>query len=148
MTDDFATIDGVLHALYDVISGDAGKEPDWARERSLFAPGARLMPTRADDSGNLSVQVLSVEDYIVTRAAFLRDHAFYERQVSRKVERFEHIAQVFSVYESASTPDGPAFVRGVNLIQLILTDGRWWIQSILWENDVKGATLPASFPAA
>lgn len=148
ITDDFTTIDGLLDAMYDIISGDAGKEPDWGRERSLFAPGARLIPTRADDNGDLRVQVLSVEDYIVTRAAFLRDNAFYERQVSRKVEQFEHIAQVFSVYESASTPDGAAFVRGVNLIQLIFTSGRWWIQSILWENDVKGATLPASFPAA
>ena len=147
-TDDFTTIDGLLFAMYDTISGPAGVEPDWNRERSLFALGARLIPTRVGPEGQLRVQPLTVDEYIETRAPYLRDNAFYEREVLRRIEEFGHVAQVFSIYESAETPDGPAFVRGVNLIQLIFTSGRWWIQSILWENDVEGARLPKSFPAA
>jgi hypothetical protein len=146
--DDFTTIDGLLSAMYDTISGPAGVEPDWDRERSLFAPGGRLIPTRAGPDGQLRVHLLTVDEYIDTRATYLRENAFYEREVMRRVEQFGHVAQVFSIYESADTPDGPAFVRGVNLIQLIFTAGRWWIQSILWENDIEGATLPDSFPAA
>ena len=150
-TDDFTTLDGLLHAMYDTISGPAGKEPDWDRERSLFAPGARLYPTRVGASPDdpLRVQILSVEDYITTRAPYLRDNAFFEREVERRVEQFAHVAQVYSVYESATTPDGPAFVRGVNLILLIFSQRRWWIQSMVWENDMEGGvTLPAAFPAA
>jgi len=147
-SDDFTTIDGLLFAMYATISGPAGVEPDWNRERSLFAPGARLIPTRVGPDGQLRVQPLTVDEYIETRAPYLRENAFYEREVLRRIEEFGHVAQVFSIYESVETQDGPAFVRGVNLIQLIFTSGRWWIQSILWENDIEGARLPESFPAA
>jgi len=33
---DVATIDAIIHAAYDVISGPAGQARDWNRERSLF----------------------------------------------------------------------------------------------------------------
>ena len=42
---DVKSLDSILAALYDVISGPAGKARDWDRMRSLFIPGARLMPT-------------------------------------------------------------------------------------------------------
>src|ERR1051325_8170084 len=42
---DVASVDGIIAALYDVISGPAGQKRDWERMRSLFVPGARLMPT-------------------------------------------------------------------------------------------------------
>src|SRR5207249_6447509 len=42
---DVESIDAIIAATYDVISGPAGKRRDWDRERSLFYPGARLIPT-------------------------------------------------------------------------------------------------------
>ncbi len=42
---DVESIEAILHAVYDVISGDAGEPRDWDRMRSLFVPGARLIPT-------------------------------------------------------------------------------------------------------
>jgi hypothetical protein len=137
--DDSSTIDRLLTALYETISGPAGSEPDWDRERALFAPDARLIPTYIDADGELRAQVLDVEGYIESRRAYLRDNDFFERQVSREIKQFGHIAQVFSEYESATTPGGPSFVSGVNLLQLLFRDGRWWIQSIMWENATEGA---------
>ena len=134
---DYTTIDGLIFALYDVISGPAGVEPDWRREREIFAPGARLMPSRLLENGDLRCEILSVDDYIASRGPYLRDNAFYERQVSSNVDQYEHIAHVFSAYESSETPDGPAFARGVNSIQIIRTTGRWWVQSILWQSEWK-----------
>ncbi|MEY2576788.1 MAG: hypothetical protein QOF80_2275, partial [Verrucomicrobiota bacterium] len=43
--DDVSSIDALIKASYAVISGLAGKKRDWERERSLFLPGARLIPT-------------------------------------------------------------------------------------------------------
>ena len=37
---DIESIDAILKAVYEVISGDAGVKRDWDRFRSLFAPGA------------------------------------------------------------------------------------------------------------
>jgi hypothetical protein len=138
-SDELSTIDGLLTILYDVISGPAGVEPNWERERALFAPDARLIPTRLGPDGALRAQVFDIEGYIESRRVYLRDNAFFERQVSREIKRFGHIAQVFSEYESATTPGGPPFVRGVNLLQLLFRDGRWWIQSIMWENGSDGS---------
>src|SRR5947207_12604936 len=46
---DVASIDAIITAAYDSISGPPGKR-DWDRERSLFIPGARLIPTSENGS--------------------------------------------------------------------------------------------------
>jgi hypothetical protein len=139
MAYDYTTIDGLIFALYDVISGPAGVEPDWRHERELYAAGARLMPSRALENGDVLCEILTVDEYIASRGPYLRDHSFYERQVAMKVDQYRHIAHVFSSYESSETPDGPAFASGVNSIQLIRAKGRWWVQSVLWNSDWPGA---------
>src|SRR5205823_6522022 len=48
---DVNSIDSIIAAVYDVISGPAGKKRDWDRMRSLFVPGARLIPTGPRQAG-------------------------------------------------------------------------------------------------
>ncbi len=48
---DVASVDSIIAAVYDVISGPAGKKRDWDRMKSLFLPGARLIPTGARPTG-------------------------------------------------------------------------------------------------
>jgi hypothetical protein len=45
---DVGSIDAILHAAYDTISGPAGQQRDWKRFRSLFVAGARLIPVVPD----------------------------------------------------------------------------------------------------
>src|SRR6185437_108242 len=47
---DVDSIDHIIAAVYDVISGPAGPR-DWDRFRTFFYPGARLIPSRRDDKG-------------------------------------------------------------------------------------------------
>src|SRR5882762_1290326 len=64
---DVESIDAIIAATYDVISGPAGKKRDWDRERSLFVPGARLIPTATvpgKTDVDLAPLVLDVEGYI------------------------------------------------------------------------------------
>ncbi|MBV9618548.1 MAG: hypothetical protein JO201_04985, partial [Verrucomicrobia bacterium] len=64
---DVESIDAIIAAAYDVISGPAGKKRDWDRERSLFCPGALLAPTATVPGKNdvdLAPQILDVEGYI------------------------------------------------------------------------------------
>ena len=42
---DVGSLDAIMKAVYDVISGDAGKPRDWDRFRSLFHKDARLIPS-------------------------------------------------------------------------------------------------------
>src|SRR4051812_2510620 len=78
---DVASIDAILGALYDVISGPAGKKRDWDRMRSLFAPGGRLVPTGKRPTGELVSRVIDVEGYVASSGPYLEKEGFFEREV-------------------------------------------------------------------
>lgn len=155
---DVDTLDHIVAALYDVISGPVGKQRDWTRFRSLFAVGARLVPTvplrapgTAPDapltgSETYAPRVLSVEDYVARAAPRMSAEGFFERESARRAEQFGHIAHVFSTYESRhATDDAKPFARGINSIQLVNDGHRWWIVTIFWEGETNITTLPEKY---
>src|ERR1043165_7225147 len=126
---DVASIDAIITAAYDGISGPAGKKRDWERERSLFYPGARLIPTATVAGRNdvdLAPLVLDVEGYIARVEPLFAKEGFYETEIARRVEQFGRIAHVWSTYESRHDPsEKEPFMRGINSIQLLFHDNRW-----------------------
>src|SRR5438552_15817010 len=60
---DVASADAIIAALYDVISGPAGQARDWNRFRSLFARGARLIPSRRAQGEPPRPVVLTPDEY-------------------------------------------------------------------------------------
>jgi hypothetical protein len=142
---DVATMDSIIAALYDVISGPPGKR-DWDRFRSLFIPGARLIPTGIRQTGEASSRVLTPEDYIQRSAPFLEKEGFFEHEVSRRTEKFANIAHLFSTYESRHTKDeAKPFARGINSIQLMNDGKRWWIVTVFWQGEDAKNHLPAEY---
>lgn len=143
---DVASIDAIVAAVYDVISGPAGKKRDWDRMRSLFAPGARLIPTGPRQTGGYGSRVFSVEDYIERNSPFFEKEGFYEREISRVIDQFGQIAHVFSTYDSKHAPtDAKPFARGINSIQLMNDGKRWWIVTIFWQGEDEKTPLPAKY---
>src|SRR5262249_39417995 len=63
---DVDSIEHIVGAVYAVISGPAGAPRDWDRFRSLYLPGARMIPSRRDDKG-VRAFVVSPDEY-ATRA--------------------------------------------------------------------------------
>jgi hypothetical protein len=60
---DVADIDGILAALYEVISGPKGRPRDWDRMRSLFVPNARLIPFLPNGTdGKAAIRMLTVDE--------------------------------------------------------------------------------------
>ena len=142
---DVATMDSTVAALYDVISGPAGKR-DWDRFRSLFIPGARLIPTGPRPTGEVGSRVLTVEDYVQRAGAAFEKQGFFEREVSRRLERFGNIAHIFSTYESRhAKDDAKPFQRGINSIQLMNDGKRWWVVTIFWQGEDEKNPLPAEY---
>lgn len=142
MTRDLTTIDDVVATLYRSISGPAGVPRDWDTERALLHPEARLMPTRPLPDGGAAVDVFDLDGYIASRTPFFAAGDFYEVEIGRREWRFGSIAHVLSAYEGRRTPDGPAFFRGVNSIQLFWDGARWWVMAICWDNERDGVALP------
>jgi hypothetical protein len=143
-SEDVASIDAIIATVYEVISGPAG-ERDWDRFRSLFAPGGRLIPTRANEEGGAEARVGSVEDYIEGSGAYFKENAFYESEIARVTETFGNIAHAFSTYESRRAPGEAPFTRGINSFQLLKDGDRWWVVTIFWDGERRGNPIPAKY---
>ena len=143
---DVASVDSIIAAVYDVISGPAGKKRDWDRMKSLFIPGARLSPTGPKQTGGYASRVLTVDDYVQRASGFFEKEGFYEREQSRKTEEFGQIVHVFSTYESRHAPaDAKPFQRGINSIQLMNDGSRWWVVTIFWQGEDEKHPLPEKY---
>lgn len=141
---DVASIDAIVKALYDTISGPAGKPRDWKRLRSLFVPEARMIPVGKHGQGEPRMRLMGVNDYIATSASLIEKNGFTERELARREERFGNIAHVFSTYE-ARTELEPIHLRGINTLQLMHDGQRWWIVSLMWQAETPDNPLPAAY---
>ncbi len=131
--DDVETLDGLVAALYEVISGPAGQARDWDRWRTLFIPGARLIPSGPGQNGEWGHRVMSVEDYIEQSGPFLEERGFFETEIGRTTDEWGPLVQMFSAYDSKWTEDDPEpFARGINSIQAMHDGERWWIVTVYW----------------
>jgi hypothetical protein len=144
---DVESIDAIIAAAYDGISGPAGKKRDWDRERSLYYPGARLTPTAKPGANDgLAPQILDIDGFIARVEPYFAEHGFYEKEVARRTEQFGQIAHVWSTYESRHDPSDPEpFMRGINSIQLFNDGRRWWILSIYWQQESAEHPIPGKY---
>jgi hypothetical protein len=141
---DVATIDAIVGAYYDVISGGPGEARDWDRFLSLFMPEGRF--ARAGGAG-AAPTLLTPEQFVAANRKYFQRGGYFERSVHKHVDTFGAIAHVFSTYESRRRADDEKpYSRGINSIQLISSGGRWWIVSIMWDHErPDGVRVPPEF---
>jgi hypothetical protein len=144
---DVDSIDAIITAAYDGISGPAGKKRDWDRERSLYFPGARLIPTaKAGGDVDLAPEILDIDGFIARVEPYFEKSGFYEKEIARRTEQFGRLAQVWSTYESRHDPADPEpFMRGINSIQLFNDGNRWWIVNIYWQQESGEHPIPEKY---
>ena len=142
---DVESIDAIISASYDVISGSKDMSRDWDRERSLFYPGSRHMPTRRDSTGKFVADIMGVDGFIDRAQPYFEMKDFYEYEIARKVDRFGNIAHVFSTYEWKNELHGPVGGRGINSFQLFFDGERWWILSVFWQQESEGFPIPKEY---
>jgi hypothetical protein len=144
--EDVKSVESILAALYDVISGPAG-ERDWNRFRSLFMPSARLISAEKSPDGAIRVRPSSVEDYVRLGGNYFLKNGFFEEPIVSRIQTFGNVAQVFSSYESRHAPAEAPFARGINSFQLAYDGKRWWVVNILWDEERPDNPLPKEFAA-
>jgi len=146
---DVESIDAIMAAVYNVISGEAGEARDWDRMRSLFISEARLIPSGRRPDGTHGYRVWTVEEYIEQAGPRLEANGFFEDEAYRVTESWADIAHVFSTYNSyhtaADMEAGTTFQRGINTFQLMYDGERWWVVSIMWEAEGPDRPISAEY---
>ena len=136
-----SSAEATVRVLYDIISSEAGRVPDWEPVRALFLPEALIILR----SSREAMSVLTVDGFIQDFDEFyqvpeVRENGFKETILELKSTEFGDMAQVWVLYE-ARVPDGGGN-RGVDNFSLIRRDGAWRVAAITNEVQFPGQPVP------
>ena len=138
---DVTTLDGMMRAYYEVVSGGPGVPRDVARDLSLHHPDAAIFIRKRNEKKERELVRFSVKEYHANAKAGL-EAGFFERETKRETKTFGHSVHVWSTYEARSTADGPVIARGINNIMLSYDGKRYWILAETWDDESKSNPLP------
>jgi hypothetical protein len=143
LENDVLTIDGIIKAFYEVVSGEAGEKRQWERDLSIHNPNA-IYAYLDNVNGELKQVTMSLKDFHKETDAMVMETAFYESEINREVRIFGNIAHVWSTYETRLIKNGPVARKGINSIQLFFENGKWNIVSLIFERE-RAEKIPKTF---
>ena len=149
---DVDTVDHLVTSLYDVVSGPAGQR-DWDRFRALFVPDGRLAwivpesaATKDAPASKGDAVFLTLDMFVQQNDPYFKTHGFFERSIGKRVEEFGNLVEVWSTKESRDAKnDAQPSSRGIDSFQIVHAHGRFWIASLIFEDERPGVTLPAKY---
>jgi len=141
---DVQSLDAIVAAIYDVISGPPGAR-DWSRFHSLFAADARLIAVRVPKDGKPTLVVMTPKDYVDKAGSYFLEHGFFEHELSRKTDSFGAMTHIYTTYESRATKDGKPIDRGINSMEFFNDGQRWWCVEIYWDSERVGNPIPEKY---
>ena len=135
-SEDVSTIDGIMKAYYETISGPAGQPRQWSRERTLWMPGANVVLIIEDEKGKRTAQIITHEEFVNLADPDMVKNGFFEREIHRITHRYVDWAHIVSTSEARATPTGPVTGHGIDNVELFWDGKRWWItqNSIVFES--------------
>ena len=141
---DVASIDGIIRAFYEVVSGPAGESADRARDEFIHHPDAAVAIASVDAEGNPALVTMTLGEYH-ERFGGPRAQPFYEWEIHRVTQRFGSIAQIWTTYVESDAPNGSPTGRGINSIHLYFDGNRWWITSWVFDSERVGNEIPGEY---
>jgi hypothetical protein len=140
--EDVGTIEEIVKASYETISGGVGVPRQWGRDRTLFDPNSRSVAIHVDrKTGAITTESMTEQDFADRSDASLVKDGFTERELKQVINRFGNVATVLSSYEGSTS--GKVIERGVNIFQLYFDGKRWWILSMVWDEERPDNPIPA-----
>lgn len=144
--EDVASIDTILSAFFESMSGAKGEPRQWERLHSLFWPQARMIATRHFDNDEADAWVLQISDFVEMNRVYMEKGGYFEKEVARRVESFGNLASVWSTYEARKIADSHLpYVRGIYSFQLLKDGERWWIVNAMWDFERPEVAIPEKY---
>jgi len=149
---DVDTVDHLVASLYDVVSGPAGQR-DWDRFRALFVPDGRLAwivpesaATKDKPARKGDAVFLTPDMFMQQNDPYFKTNGFFERSIAIRVDEFGNLVEVWSTKESRDAKDdAQPSSRGIDSFQIVHAHGRFWIASLIFDDERPGVTLPAKY---
>jgi len=134
-----ATPASTVDACYDLISFEAGSEPQWESFRGMFLPEAilalRFFP------GDPEITVMNLDAYVVKQMRDgMKDEGYSETVMARSEMIYGDIAECRVIFEMRFGSAEPH--TAIDVFQLIRRDGRWWVASIASDILAPGEPVP------
>lgn len=147
LKNDVSSLDNIVHAIYDVISGPKDAQINMERWNNLFVEGAILAPTGKNQSGAYQIRVVNPQEFMdMFWNKGMRPWDFYEIETDRSTDSFGSVTQIFSTYESRRDPaEAEPFQRGINSMQFYNDGNRWWVVSIFWDSERADQKIPQRY---
>ena len=140
--DDVSSIENIVRASYETISGGVGVPRQWGRDRTLYDPNARFIAIEYKN-GAIVPEGSNEQEFADAGDEFMVKQGFTERELAHQTHRFGNVATVLSSYEGKAASTGKVVTRGVNIFQLYFDGKRWWILSIVWDEEQPDNPIPA-----
>ncbi|HEX9959805.1 MAG TPA: hypothetical protein VGB00_02660 [Pyrinomonadaceae bacterium] len=142
--EDVGSIDGIVKAFYEVISGGVGVPRQWSRDKTLYIADVRFVGL-SERGGKIVASVMNHQQYVEGSNDFFVKEGFVEKEIKRVVKKFGNMAQVFSAYEFSTSGKRKISGRGINSIEMFFDGKRWWISSVTWEEERPNNPIPKEF---
>lgn len=139
---DVKTIDALIKASYEVVSGEKGAKRNWERDKYLHHPKTVYSYYDREEEKQAT---MTLQEFHKVTDDMIFETAFYENEVNREVRVFGNIAHVWSTYETRLEKNGKVERRGINSIQLIFEDNRWYIISWTFCGENDKNIIPKTF---
>lgn len=139
---DAKTIDAIMKASYEVVSGEKGAKRQWERDNYLHHPKAVYSYF---DRKKQKQCTMTLQEFHKETDEMVFGTAFYEAEINREVRLFGNIAQVWSTYETRLEKNGKVERRGINSIQLVFENNRWYIISWTFYGETDKNIIPKTF---
>lgn len=144
----YATVDQTLDALYGAVTFGPGGECDWEVLREVFLPDAIFSqpPPRGEQRRLMDLDGFFADfrDFIANSP--VKQTGFSEAIAHRSSDQFGDIAHAYVIFEPRlGGLDAPVAGRGMDSVQLVRIDGRWWVASITTQFERPTTPLPKRF---
>jgi hypothetical protein len=140
---DVSSPEALVNADYESISGGVGVARNWGRDNSLMDPKARFVDVQTDPkTGAITAKSISEQEFADRSDASSVKGGFTEHELGHVTHKYGNVATVLSSYEG-KVATGKVVARGVNIYQTFFDGKRWWILSIVWEEERPDNPIPA-----
>jgi len=87
--EDVGSIEGIVKASYETISGDVGRAPAMGRDRTLFAPSVRYISLSKSKTGEVRARTSDYQEYLDESDDFVVKHGFTEVELGGRSSDLE-----------------------------------------------------------